>query len=171
MKFNLPAAGMLAALVAPALAQNVQVSAVAVQPNAPNRVWVCNKDNGTVACIDVNAPGLVAEIPVGVHPRSLAFSQDGSRLFVANQRGNVPIDRNFVTPFNGTEMRGTVSVIESATYRVIETFTVGAGSRYMNTTLSAVSAMRPMVMPSDHSLICVAAMAKARTEATRAAMM
>lgn len=114
MKFNLPAAGMLAALVAPALAQNVQVSAVAVQPNAPNRVWVCNKDNGTVACIDVNAPGLVAEIPVGVHPRSLAFSQDGSRLFVANQRGNVPIDRNFVTPFNGTEMRGTVSVIDVA---------------------------------------------------------
>ncbi|MBK7878706.1 MAG: YncE family protein [Planctomycetes bacterium] len=114
MKSILHAAGAIAALVAPALAQNVQVSAVAVQPNAPNRVWVCNKDNGTVACIDVNAPAILAEIPVGVHPRSLAFSPDGARLFVANQRGNVPIDRNFVTPFNGTEMRGTISVIDVA---------------------------------------------------------
>lgn len=100
--------------VGPALAQHAQVSAVAVQPNVPDRVWVCNEDNGTVACIDVNASAIVAEIPVGVHPRSLAFSQDGTRLFVANQRGNVPIDRNFVTPFNGTELRGTVSVIDVA---------------------------------------------------------
>ena len=105
-------------LVAPVVAQHTQVSAVAIQPNAPERVWVCNKDNGTVACIDVNGSAILAEIQVGVHPRSLAFSPDGARLFVANQRGNVPIDRNFVTPFNGTEMRGTVSVIDVAGFAV-----------------------------------------------------
>jgi len=110
-------------LAAPALAQHAQVSAVAVQPGNPNRVWVCNMDNGTVACIDVSTGVPVAEIPVGVHPRSLAFNASGSRLFVANQRGNVPISRNFVTPFTGTEQRGTVSVIDVGTLTLQSTLT------------------------------------------------
>lgn len=113
----------LTTLTAPLLAQHAQVSAVAVQPNAPGRVWVCNKDNGTVSCIDVASQSIVAEIPVGVHPRSLAFNASGSRLFVANQRGNVPIGRNFVTPFNGTEQRGTVSVIDVGTLSLASTIT------------------------------------------------
>lgn len=117
----------LTSLVAPLFAQHAQVSAVAVQPNDPDRVWVCNKDNGTVSCIDVVGSTIVAEIPVGVHPRSLAFSSDGARLFVANQRGNVPIDRNFVTPFTGTELRGTVSVIDVAT-RTLQTTLTNVGT-------------------------------------------
>jgi YVTN family beta-propeller protein len=111
----------LTTLTAPLLAQHAQVSAVAVQPNAPGRVWVCNKDNGTVSCIDVASQTIVAEIPVGVHPRSLAFDASGSRLFVTNERGNVPIDRNFVTPFLGTELRGTVSVIDVGTLSLATT--------------------------------------------------
>lgn len=113
----------LTSLVAPLFAQHAQVSAVAVQPNDANRVWVCNRDNHTVSCIDVLGSTIVAEIPVGVNPRSLAFNADGSRLFVANQRGNVPLDRNFVTPFNGTELRGTVSVIDVAAKSVQTTLT------------------------------------------------
>ena len=108
-------------------AQHAQVSAVAVQPGNPDRVWVCNRDNGTVSVVDVATSSVVAEIPVGVHPRSLAFSADGARVFVANQRGNVPVDVSFVTPFDGTEIRGTVSVIDTTTNSVTTTLTnVGA---------------------------------------------
>src|ERR1051325_1442628 len=92
-----------------ASAQNTQSSAVAVHNSNPNRVWVCNKDNNTVSVVDVQSSTVLAEIPVGVNPAALAFNQAGTRVYVANRRGNVPIDRNFVTPFNGTELRGTVS--------------------------------------------------------------
>ncbi len=115
--------GTTAFLSAPALAQHAQVSSVAVQPGNPDRVWVCNRDNGTVAVIDVPTSTLVTEIPVGVHPRSLAFSADGSRVFVANQRGTVPLDVNFVTPFSGTELRGSLSVISTASHAVTTTLT------------------------------------------------
>src|SRR5258706_6630741 len=99
-------------------AQQAPVSNVAGQPGNQNRVWVCNKDNGTVSVIDVGAAHVLAEIPTGVHPSALAFDQAGSRVFVANRRGNVPIDRTFVSPFTGSELRGTVSVIDVATLAV-----------------------------------------------------
>ncbi len=108
-------------LCAPVSAQHAQVSSVAVQPGNLNRVWVCNRDNGTVSVVDVVAGHVLAEIPTGVHPSALAFDQAGTRVFVANRRGNVPIDRTFVTPFSGSELRGTVSVIDVATLAVTST--------------------------------------------------
>src|SRR5689334_5163516 len=113
-----------------ASAQHSQVSSVAVQPGDPGRVWVCNRDNGTVALIDVNTGTLLAEVATGVHPTSLCFDQNGTRVFVANRRGNVPIDRNFVTPFDGTELRGTVSVIDVATHAVTATLSDVGGEPY-----------------------------------------
>ena len=113
-----------AALIAPfARAQHAQVSSVAVDPANPDRVWVCNLDNGTVSLIDVAQGTIAAEIPVGIHPRSLALSADGSRLFVANQRGTVALDVNFVTPFNGSELRGSLSVIDTSSLAVTTTLT------------------------------------------------
>jgi len=112
---------LLGLLAGSSAAQHAQTAAVVQQPGNPNRVWVCNKDNGTVAVIDVPSGLIVAEIPVGVHPRALAFNAAGNRVFVANQRGNVPIDRNFVTPFNGTELRGTISVIDVGSLSVTST--------------------------------------------------
>jgi YVTN family beta-propeller protein len=112
------AAGLCASV---ASAQHAQVTNVAVQPGNPARVWVCNKDNGTVSVIDVTTSQVLSEIPVGVHPSSLAFDQAGTHVFVANRRGDVPIDRNFVSPFNGTELRGSVSVIDVATHTVTST--------------------------------------------------
>ena len=113
---------LAAGLLTPgAFAQHAQVTCVAVQPGNADRVWVCNKDNGTVSVVDVVAGHVVAEIPTGVNPSALAFDQTGAHVFVANRRGNVPIDRNFVTPFNGSELRGTVSVIDVATLAVTNT--------------------------------------------------
>ncbi|MEM7306110.1 MAG: hypothetical protein AAF682_05535 [Planctomycetota bacterium] len=98
------------------------VSAVAVDPNDPGSVWVCNRDNGSVSVVDL-AAGTATEVEVGVHPRSLAFAADGATVFVANQRGTVPIDVNFATPFTGAELRSSVSVIDVASRTVTDTLT------------------------------------------------
>ncbi len=110
--------GLACLVAAPALAQNSQVSAVAVQPGQPNRVWTCNRDNNSVAVVDVVTGNLVAEIPVGNWPRSLAFDATGARVFVANQRGNIAVDANEVTGFPVNAMPGSISVIDVATLSV-----------------------------------------------------
>jgi YVTN family beta-propeller protein len=106
-----------------ALAQHAQTSAVVADPTNPLVAWATNRDNDSVSRIDV-ATGLTThEIQVGVRPRTVALSPDGSRAFVANMRGNVPIDVNFITPFSGSEVRGTLSVIDTASKTVIQTLT------------------------------------------------
>ena len=124
MRKLITAAGLLGAL-STAVAAQAQVSAVAVNPNDSDEVWVANRGNESVSVIDTSTGTLVAEIGVGVYPRSLAFNADGTEVFVANQRGDVPVDVHFVTPFTGTEDRGTVSVID-------------VGSKTVSTTLSDV---------------------------------
>ncbi len=113
--------GAMAALSTTLVAQHAQVSAVAVRPNNLAEAWVVNRDNGSVSVINVIAGHAVAEIDVGVWPRSLAFTPDSSRVFVANQRGNVPVDVHAGTPFTGSEIRGSVSVIDVASKTVIQT--------------------------------------------------
>lgn len=112
---------LAAASIAPA--QHAQVSAVAVNPNNSNEVWVCNRDNDSVSVVDVAAGVTTHEIDVGVRPRSLAFSADGARVFVANQRGNVPVTAHMASGFTGSEIRGTVSVIDVAAKNVATTLT------------------------------------------------
>jgi YVTN family beta-propeller protein len=118
-----PFALLFAAAFAPAAAQaqHSQVSAVAVDPNDASIVWVCNRDNNSVSRIDTDTQG-VTEIAVGVNPRSIAFSDDGTQILVANQRGNIPVDENIVLGFTGMEF-GTVSVINNATQLVTSTIT------------------------------------------------
>lgn len=106
-----------------ALAQSAQVTSVAVNPANPNEVWVCNRDNDSVSVVNTATGVTTQEIAVGVWPRSLAFSPDGTKVYVANQRGNVPVDVNFVTPFTGSEIRGSVSVINVATKTIATTLT------------------------------------------------
>lgn len=120
----------LAVVLAPAALAHSKVSAIAVNPNDIDEVWVANRDNDSVSVIDVSTATIVAEIPVGVMPRSLAFNAAGTEVFVANQRGNIPRDRNYLTPFlaDGTERRGLVSVIDVASKTVtdsIDLFDVG----------------------------------------------
>lgn len=107
-------------LASSATAQHATVRALSPNPNVPTEIWACNRGNDTVAVVDTTT-ATVLEIPVGVWPRSISFSADGSTAFVANQRGNVPTTTHFVTPFTGTEMRGTISVIDVATRTVIDT--------------------------------------------------
>lgn len=113
--------GLLAGTVA---AQHAQVSAVAVDPNDPTRVWVCNRDNHSVSLLDTLSGTIVSEVEVGVNPRSLAIGPDG-RIFVANQRGNIPLDRNGRTGFGPGAQFGTVSVIDPGSLAVTTLTGVG----------------------------------------------
>jgi len=118
----LPVAASCAFALASA-AQHAQVNSVAVDPSVAGRVWVCNRDNNSVSVINSVSGTVVAEIPVGVNPRSLAFSADGTRVFVANQRGNVPVVKNFITGFSPSDVFGSVSVINTTTLAVTQTLT------------------------------------------------
>jgi DNA-binding beta-propeller fold protein YncE len=51
----------------------------------------------------------------------VAFTADGAKAFVAGQRGNVAFNKTFVSPFNGSELRGTITVIDAATHAVLAT--------------------------------------------------
>ena len=107
-----------------AAAQHAQSSAVIADPTNPERVWVANRDNDTVSLVDVATSSVIAEIPVGIHPRSVALSADGARLFVANQRGNVELERNFVLgAFTPADQFGTVSVIDTSSLTLQTTLT------------------------------------------------
>ena len=114
----------------PGWAQHAQVSAVAVDPANPNHVWVCNKTNYSVSLIDVAAGQALAEVRVGVWPRSCALSADGSKLFVACQRGNVYEDQNSVLGMPATARFGIVSVIDTQTRRLSNQLYVGGVEPY-----------------------------------------
>ena len=114
---------LLLLCAASAHAQHVQVSSVAPNPADHREVWVCNRGNDSVSVVNTISGQTIHEIDVGVWPRTLAFSPDGTQVLVANQRGNVPVDVHFVTPFTGAEIRGTVSVIDVASKTVVNTLT------------------------------------------------
>src|SRR5688572_2471364 len=53
-------------------------------------LWVVNPDADSVSVMGVNANGVnkLVEVPVGRHPRTLVFSPDGARVYVACQGTN-----------------------------------------------------------------------------------
>ena len=119
MKPTLLASALVALCLAPAAsAQHVKVNSLGMQPNNPTRLWVCNRDNDTVSVVNLTTRSIVAEIPVGVDPRTISFSADGSRAFVTNKRGNIPREANEITGFPAGSLPGTVSVINTATLAV-----------------------------------------------------
>jgi YVTN family beta-propeller protein len=61
---------------------------------------------GSVSVIDLEASKAVCEIPVGLHPSGMAFSAEGSRLFVANANSD------------------TISVIDTAKEELVDTIGV-----------------------------------------------
>ena len=137
----------LACTTSAAFAQHAQVSSVAVNPSDPSEVWVCNRGNDSISVIDTTTGTTTHEISVGVWPRSLAFSPDGSKVYVANQRGNVPIDVHFVTPFTGSEVRGSVSVVDVAG----KVDGVAAEMRAsLKAQMQAIEHLERLIMGNDH---------------------
>ena len=131
---------VVAHVLAPPTAVRPSKSSLLALNPAETELWVANPDSDSVSVLGVNTNGVVklAEIPVGRQPRTLAFSPDGARVYVAcqgtnelwvldaaprNVIGRVPVGHQpygvAVSPANGrilvsNEGEGTVSVISAA---------------------------------------------------------
>ena len=92
---------------------------VPVAPNphgvvfAAARAYVVNHESNLVTVLDATDARLLATIPVGRSPHSLAPSPDGSRVAVVNYEGN------------------TVSMIDTKTNQVTATVPVGRGPQHV----------------------------------------
>jgi len=73
-------------------------------------------DEPMVSLIQTGKGGLVKNIKVGNDPVALAFTQDGSRIYIANQGS------------------GTASVIRTSDNRVVATVKVGQSPRALGVT-------------------------------------
>ena len=88
---------------------------VSVAPNphgvvfAADRAYVVNHESNLVTVLDATDAALLATVPVGRSPHSMALSPDGSRVAVANHDGD------------------TVSVIDTTSNQVSATIPVGQG--------------------------------------------
>ena len=83
-------------------------------------LYLCQKFNDNVAVIDLASGTVVAEIPAIRSPFAAAITPDGTKLYVANFYPAGRVDGQFVA--------AAVSVIDTATKKVIDTITFLNGS-------------------------------------------
>ncbi|MBI3819697.1 MAG: YncE family protein [Planctomycetes bacterium] len=112
-----------AAPTSPAPSKN---RSLAISPATSSELWVVNKENDVVVVTDRTAGTVLATVTVGVSPRNIAFNTSGTKAYVTNQRGTVAIDKT-VLEYTGSEILGSVSVIDTASRSVIKTITTGIG--------------------------------------------
>ncbi|RMG18187.1 MAG: PKD domain-containing protein, partial [Planctomycetota bacterium] len=87
-------------------------STLALDPVRP-RVWTVNADNDTVSALDTNTLRKVLEVPVGPHPRTLAFSpRDGLLWVVCQDDASVRV----LDPASGRELARIALPTASAPY-------------------------------------------------------
>src|SRR5215467_16017685 len=84
------------------------VMLVSTPAEAKPFAYVTNLLSGTVSVIDTATNTVVATVPVGIDPRGVAITQDGTHAYVTNAVES-----------------GAVSVIDSATNTVVATVPVG----------------------------------------------
>ncbi len=96
----------------PAAAAGDTSSSLAFEPRtgASSRLWVANRDNNTVAVIDLGTNTRIAEIPVGIEPVTVARHPNGT-IWVVNRDS------------------ATISFINPATFAVTTPITLPRGSR------------------------------------------
>ncbi len=98
-----------------------------LRPGANEELWVVNQDNDAVIVANRKTGAVIATIPVGMSPRNIAFDATGSKAFVTNQRGNVDLDKTF-REYDGSEILGSISVIDTTTKSVSQTLTTNVGT-------------------------------------------
>ncbi len=80
------------------------------RPSANDRVWCVNPDNDSVSVFDAVSRARVAEIPVGIAPRTMAIAPDG-RVWMVNAGA------------------ATISIVSPTTLAVVQTVTLPRASR------------------------------------------
>ncbi len=99
-----------------------------------SRVWVVNPDNDSVTVIDADDHSMLAEIPVGVGPRSVAVAPDG-RVWVANATS------------------ATVSIIDAGTLAIAQTVALPYASRPHGIVFSDLSNEAYVVLEASGTLL------------------
>ncbi len=109
---------------------------IAVTPDGKSAYVVLN-NNDTLTKIDLTlaTPVQGAEVRVGQVPHSVVISPDGKTAYVSNEAGRVPTATDFQGYSNGTPVvaayptgsteKGTVSVVDLATFTVTSTIETG----------------------------------------------
>jgi len=114
-------------VAAPTTPQPTKNRSLAQNPAATDEVWVVNKDNDAVVVMNRKTGAVLATVSLGTSPRNIAFNASGSKAYITNQRGNVALDKT-ILEFTGTEIQGSVSVVDTATRQVVQTITSGIGT-------------------------------------------
>jgi YVTN family beta-propeller protein len=97
------------------------------------RLYVALNMSNEVAVIDTASKTIVARIPVGTYPYTTVMSADGTKVYVSNWGGRMPVATDFtdgmfpvvVDRRTGIPVSGTVSVIDTASNTVVKTIEVG----------------------------------------------
>ncbi len=109
---------------------------IAVSPDSKTAYVVLN-NNDTLTKIDLTAttPAEGPEVRVGNVPHSVIISRDGKTAYVSNEAGRIATASDFQEYSNGTNVvaeyptgsvaRGTVSVVDLATFTVTGSITTG----------------------------------------------
>lgn len=147
----LTAAGAAFLTAAPSSNAPTKNRSLGISPMSPNELWVVNKDNDTVVVLNRLTGAVVTSIPVGKSPRNVAFNSSGSKAYVTNERGNVDLDKTF-REYDGSEILGSVSVIDTATKSVVKTITQGLGAEPFGIALAPNGAYLLVTNFRSHSL-------------------
>jgi YVTN family beta-propeller protein len=111
-------------------------TSIAVTADSKTAYAVLNENN-TLTKIDLTAvtPVQGPEIRVGNQPHTVVISPDGKTAYVSNEAGPIPTASDFQLYSNGTPVaaeyptgttvRGTISVVDLATFAVTASITVG----------------------------------------------
>lgn len=92
-----------------------KVNSMASSPDGKT-LYIANFYSASVQIMDIPSDSILGTIPVGIHPRAVAFSPDGSRAYVANEGsfGNEPPPLSL----------GSVSVIDTRSRAVVSTVAI-----------------------------------------------
>jgi len=132
--FNIPC-GQTVSLISDGILTSYPMG-IAVSPDAKT-AYVVLDNNDTLTKIDLTASKPVEgpEVRVGNVPHSVVISADGKTAYVSNEAGRVATANDFQEYSNGTPVvaeyptgsvaRGTVSVVDLASFKVTDTIETG----------------------------------------------
>jgi YVTN family beta-propeller protein len=103
---------------------------------ANSRLWVVNQDNDSVSVFDTVTDVRLAEIAVGVAPRSVAIAPDG-RVWIANSRSD------------------TISIVSPTSLGVVQTVSVPFGSQPYGIVFSPSANRALVVLAGSGSLLAL----------------
>lgn len=99
-----------------------------------SKAVVCLSKRNSLAIVDLITQKVTVEIPVGVAPFDVVFSEDEQRVIVSNFGGSKPAEGELTAKSAGTEVlvdergiakTGSVSVVDIASQKVLQTIPVG----------------------------------------------